>query len=75
MKGRVGMRDVYWKHITEAKERLQEQNPEDSKKEILAKARKEHQPEYIIQFNIGLMEHFPNCLCIINRFLGLTVAP
>ena len=45
MKGRVGMRDVYWKHITEAKERLQEQNPEDSKKEILAKARKEHQPE------------------------------
>ena len=69
------MRDVYWKHIAEAQERLKDQNPEDTKKEILAKARKEHQPEYIIQFDIGLMEKFPNCPFIIKPFFKATSCP
>ena len=71
MKGRVGMRDVYWKHIFEAKERLKEQNPGDSKKEILAKARKEYQPEYIIHFDNELYETLPK----LSMYHQLAVAP
>lgn len=39
--GRVGMRDVYWKHIVESKKRLSEENPDKSKHEILGLARAE----------------------------------
>lgn len=43
--GRVGMRDVYWRHIQEAQKRLQESNPGVGKKEILNMAREECRPK------------------------------
>lgn len=39
--GRVGMRDVFWKHITEAKSRLAVEHPNASKTAILEMAREE----------------------------------
>ena len=43
--GRVGMRDVYWRHIHEAQKRLQESNPGIGKKEVLNMARDECGPK------------------------------
>lgn len=36
------MRDVYWKHIMESKERIAKENPSMSKYEALGKARDEY---------------------------------
>ena len=35
------LKDVYWKHIRSAKQRIQEENPELGKKEVLKRARAE----------------------------------
>ena len=40
--GLVGMREIYWNHIKEAKDRLAKENPDMSAHEILGKAREEH---------------------------------
>ena len=59
--GRVGMRDVYWKHIAEARKRLQETNPDASKKDVLNLARKECQPKFnppAIMFNTNFYTHW-----------------
>ena len=51
--GRRGMRDTYWKHISEAKERLQAENPELSKTAVLEMARAECSTQsYLLVFRL-----------------------
>lgn len=45
-KGRVGLRDVFWKHINEAKDRLREEDPSLTKTQALDLARQQPSPQY-----------------------------
>ena len=61
VKGRKGLRDVFWKHIHEAKARLEKEHPELTKTQILEMARKEYRSQYSsektsIKYYVSLFE-------------------